>query len=232
MKGVAQGARRMKSRFGAALEPFSHINLILFEKGGDRLHQINQADIIRSFQTLRETLDTIERGSYMVHLVGKMTPDEEPNPAIYRLLYDGLSSLERGLNPPVSSLLFVIKLIHYSGYQPHLDSCLKCKAPTLQQQAYFSPPDGGIFCSKCSHDKSHSIYISAGTLAFLRTIDRMNQQTVHRLKPTSFIQREIEAMFREHLLHINKKYLSILAKEDRKFPKPIDNSLQFCQRII
>jgi len=219
MKGVAQGARRMKSRFGAALEPFSHINLILFEKGGDRLHRVNQADITQSFQKLREAWDTIKRGSHMVHLVGKMTPDEEPNPAIYRLLCDGLSFMERGLNLPLSSLLFVIKLVHHSGYQPHWDSCLKCKAPTLQQQVYFSPPDGGTFCARCSHGRSHLISVSAGTLAFLRAMQRMDQQTVHRLKPTPFIQREIEALFGEHLAYISGRPLSMLAKEHREVPQ-------------
>src|SRR5256886_4946279 len=36
IRGVAHGARRLKSRFGASLEPFTLIRLTYFEKESDR----------------------------------------------------------------------------------------------------------------------------------------------------------------------------------------------------
>src|SRR6184192_2654194 len=45
LRGVARGARRMKSRFGSSLEPFVHCDLNLFEKHNDPLYRITQADI-------------------------------------------------------------------------------------------------------------------------------------------------------------------------------------------
>src|SRR6184192_2250632 len=53
LRGVARGARRMKSRFGSSLEPFVHCDLNLFEKHNDPLYRITQADIRETFPDVR-----------------------------------------------------------------------------------------------------------------------------------------------------------------------------------
>ncbi|MFQ5780403.1 MAG: DNA repair protein RecO, partial [Nitrospiria bacterium] len=89
LKGVAKGARRMKSRFGASLEPFTHCDLVVFEKGGEKLARINQSDILHSYQRLREDWRGIHSALLMTHLVQRMTPEGQPSRPIYRLLLDG-----------------------------------------------------------------------------------------------------------------------------------------------
>ena len=66
--GVARGARRPKSRFGAALEPFSLCRLNLFEKSGDSLYRISHVDLVRSSQKLRESLGLIDSAARMVQV--------------------------------------------------------------------------------------------------------------------------------------------------------------------
>jgi DNA repair protein RecO len=97
LKGVAVGARRMKSRFGAALEPFTHCNLATAEKGGERLARISQADIVHPFQKLREDWEGLSLGVRMLRTVERVTPEGDPNPGIFQLLCDGLHALEKGL---------------------------------------------------------------------------------------------------------------------------------------
>ena len=65
--GAAAGVRRLRSRFGGALEPFSYCRLVLFRKRADFLFRINQADILHSFQSIREDLGQIELASWMVN---------------------------------------------------------------------------------------------------------------------------------------------------------------------
>ncbi len=201
VKGVAAGARRMKSRFGAALEPFSQINLILFEKGGEKLSRVNQTDIVHSFQPLREDWEKIKRASQMVHLVQKMTPEEDPNLRTYRLLREGLAALEQGNNLPLSSLLFVIKLTHCSGYQPRFDQCLKCKAPPPPERVQFSLSEGGVVCSRCVGGDTALAALSPGTLAFLRATQRIDYKTAHRFRPPLATYKEIETIFGDHLAY-------------------------------
>ena len=48
VRAVAKGARRMKSRFGAALEPFTLIKLAFYEKENRELVSMSQAEILKS----------------------------------------------------------------------------------------------------------------------------------------------------------------------------------------
>ena len=47
VRAVAKGVRRTKSRFGARLEPFTHVDLLLYE--GRSLDYITQADTVRPY---------------------------------------------------------------------------------------------------------------------------------------------------------------------------------------
>ncbi len=111
LKGVAKGARRMKSRFGATLEPFTHCKLVIFDKGTEKLARIEQCDILHSFQSLREDWGGIERSSRMVDLVAQMTPDGQANTETFDLLLQGLFFLEEKKDPPLSVMLFISRLI-------------------------------------------------------------------------------------------------------------------------
>ncbi|HIE65775.1 MAG: DNA repair protein RecO [Nitrospira sp.] len=211
LKGVAKGARRMKSRFGASLEPFTHCRLQVFEKGGDKLARINQSDIVHSFQELREDWGGIHSAFLMAHLVQKMTPDGHPSEAIFPLLLNGLTFLEKGTDPQLSVFLFVVRLIAYSGYQPRWDPCLKChKSPISSFRSgtkpkvglYFSASFGGAVCANCAKGIGALVFISQGTLAFLEASQRMDYSRSHRLKPSPVMRKEIETLFRNHLTFI------------------------------
>jgi len=211
LKGVAKGARRMKSRFGASLEPFTHCRLQVFEKGGDKLARINQSDITHSFQKLRENWGGIHSAFLMAHLVQKMTPEAHPSPSIYQLLLDGLTFLETGTDPQLSVILFVVRLIAHSGYQPRWDACLKChKSPVPPHPSgtktgagiYFSASFGGAICVHCAKGLGSLVSISRGGLAFLEASQRMDYARSHRLKPSSLMRKEIETLFRNHLTYI------------------------------
>lgn len=208
LKGVAKSARRMKNRFGTALEPFTHCNLIIFEKGGDKLGRINHADIIHSYQCLREDWHCIELASQMVDLVNRMTPEGETNHAIFNLLLQGLRFLEKGPDRALSMLLFINRLVIYSGYQPRWDQCLKCQQvfkPGIRQTLYFSPGSGGTICLGCAKGMQPLSMLSQGTRAFLNASQKMDYILSHRLKPSPIMKQEIEALFKDYLSYITGK---------------------------
>ena len=49
IRGVARGARRLKSKFGASLEPFTLIRLTYFEKESRELVTIKESEILKSY---------------------------------------------------------------------------------------------------------------------------------------------------------------------------------------
>lgn len=208
LKGVAQGARRMKSRFGASLEPFTHCTLIIFEKGGEKLARINQTDILHSFQPLREDWSSIESASRMADLTMHMTPDSEPNPEIFNLLLQGLTFLEGKKDPVLTLILFINRLIMHSGYQCRWDTCLKCQhlfKAGVRQTLYFSPSAGGTLCAACAKNTTTLTPLSQSTRAFLSATQKMDYIQSHRFRPSSDMLKECETLFRQYLAHITGK---------------------------
>src|SRR5437868_4900245 len=94
IRGVARGARRMKSRFGSALEPFVHCDLDLFEKHGDSLYRISQAGIRESFYSLRDSLERIAGAARLANLAGAITADGDAVPRIFHALSEGFRAIE------------------------------------------------------------------------------------------------------------------------------------------
>lgn len=224
LKGVAKGARRMKSRFGATLEPFTHCRLVVFDKGSEKLARIEQCDIIHSFQNLREDWGGIERASRMVDLVAQMTPDGQANRDVFDLLLQGLGFLEEKKDPPLSVMLFMSRLIACSGYQPHWESCLKCRLPFRAgktEALYFSPSAGGALCTKCGQTHFPSIPMSQGTRAFLSASQKMDYMRAHRLRPSLQIQKECEAIFKHTLSHITGKSTQRFTKNPGPMLQPV-----------
>src|SRR3979490_2271586 len=59
MGAIAKGARRARSRFGARLEPFFHVRLVLHE-GRNDLHTVTSADTVATPAALREHSRTLD----------------------------------------------------------------------------------------------------------------------------------------------------------------------------
>src|SRR3989337_969412 len=77
VRAVAKGVRKTKSRFGARLEPFTLVNLMIY-KGRKDLDTITSADIVSSFDSLRTDYRRLTAAAAVVELVDKITPDREP----------------------------------------------------------------------------------------------------------------------------------------------------------
>ena len=93
IRGVARGARRLKSRFGASLEPFTHISLSYFEKEGRELVSIRQADIIRSHFDLAGSAETVSALEYLAELALEFAPPNEPNERLFRMIKACLAAI-------------------------------------------------------------------------------------------------------------------------------------------
>jgi len=202
--GVANGSRGMKSRFGAALEPLTHCNLILFESGQhDRLARVRQADVLHFFEGIRGDFGRLRLAVQMSDLVRRMTPEGDPNPALFRLLLDGLASLEKQPDPPLSKTLFTVHLIACCGYQPRWDNCIRCRTTFNGGGVFFSASDGGYCCPRCAAARpQHLLSVSGGTRAYLRQIARLQFDLAHRLKPSPEIKKEADAVLSHHLAFV------------------------------
>src|ERR1044071_9585768 len=71
---VAKGIRRTTSRFGARLEPLSHVELLLHQGSGE-LGTVTRVELIRSHRAARE--DAYRLGVGLVGLEAMLRPDRK-----------------------------------------------------------------------------------------------------------------------------------------------------------
>jgi DNA repair protein RecO (recombination protein O) len=147
---VAKGVRKTKSRFGARLEPLSHVELVLHEGSGE-LHTVTGVHLRQSHHEAREEPYRLGVGLIGAEAMLRLFPEQERNErafvALTRFLetLDDLPSLapRRPQLDPLA-LSFQLKLLWLSGYLPHLDSCVECGAEV--GLVGFLPGAGGAVC--------------------------------------------------------------------------------------
>ena len=115
IRAVARGARRPKSRLGAALEPLTLCDLNLFEKSGDALYRVSQVDLVEPFLRFREDLTLMAAAARMANVVAAVTPDGDPDPPLFETLEQGLRLLVTNSDPALTALLFQIRLLGLTG---------------------------------------------------------------------------------------------------------------------
>src|SRR5678810_5792 len=146
IRAVARGARRQKSRMGAALEPLTLSDLNLFEKSGDTLYRVSQVDLVEPFVRFREDLTVMAAAARMANVVAAVTPDGDPDPHLFDTLEQGLRSLVESGDPALTALLFQIRLLGLTGFRPQTDHCAACGKTREIQEPQFSPASGGLVC--------------------------------------------------------------------------------------
>jgi DNA repair protein RecO (recombination protein O) len=162
VRAVAKGVRKTKSRFGARLEPFTRVQLLVYR--GRNLDTITSADILTSFDGIRSDYARLIHGAAMVEIVDKITPERERAVRVYSLLLAGLNALARGGDASVLPA-FVLKLLSISGYHPQLTVCAGCGSAA--GLAAFSPALGGAVCDGCRSDDRNAVGLGGDRLALL-----------------------------------------------------------------
>jgi len=145
---IAKGARRARSRFGARLEPFFHVRLVLHEGRGD-LHTVTSADTVVAHPGLREQAATLDAAARACDAVARLFETSGPPPEVFRLLANQLALLssQRGQLSPANGLAFRLKLLLAAGIVPQLGTCAACGE--TDQLEGFSASAGGVVCGSC-----------------------------------------------------------------------------------
>jgi len=173
MRGVARGARRLKSKFGAALEPFTLVSLSYFEKEGQELVAIRQADILRSYFELSTNTEVVVALEYIGGLILEFTPPHEPNEKVFRMIracLEALASTPENLRH--ITRYCEVWLLKLSGFLPDLRTCVHCKKPlSVTGEKIYLGIDGALRCDACAHKLDLSVSGEATT--HLRATQRL-----------------------------------------------------------
>jgi DNA repair protein RecO (recombination protein O) len=152
---VAKGIRKTKSRFGARLEPLSHVTLQLHQGSGE-LQTVTGVDLQRPHSVIREDPYLLSIGLIGAEAMLRLFTEQEKNERAFTALTRFLDALDDGVpthatRPALDplALAFQLKLLWVSGYLPHLTSCAECGTDDAPLVGY-SPQAGGAVCRTCA----------------------------------------------------------------------------------
>jgi DNA repair protein RecO (recombination protein O) len=151
---LAKGIRKTKSRFGARLEPLSHVELMLHQGGGE-LQTVTGVELVASHRAAREHGYRLGVGLVGAEAMLRLFTEQERNPRAFQALTRFLELLDalptRGARPALDPLVlsFQLKLLWLSGYLPHLTSCAECGRDDEPLVGY-SARAGGAVCRGCA----------------------------------------------------------------------------------
>jgi DNA repair protein RecO (recombination protein O) len=159
---VAKGVRKTKSRFGARLEPLSHVELLLHQGQSD-LQTITGVHLLDAHHHAREDYYRLSVGLIGAEAMLRLFSEQEANDRAFlaltrfldaldvlptRARHDTPHAAERPALDPLA-LSFQLKLLWLSGYLPHPTSCAECGASDTTLVGY-SPRAGGAVCGGCA----------------------------------------------------------------------------------
>ena len=192
LRGVAKSARRPRSRFGSSLEPFTLGEMVFFDSGRSELVRIDHFDILHSFVTVREDLERLGRGAWVVECCSRLTADRDPQPPLFALLARALGALETSPRPARVAACFAIRAVDLLGHRPRIDRCVNCGRVYPFAPAALDILVGGLVCGRCGG--GDAINVSGSVVGTLRRLRGLSWEAMLRLPLAPWLDDELSAL--------------------------------------
>ncbi|MGH3568121.1 MAG: DNA repair protein RecO [Pseudonocardia sp.] len=148
IRAVAKGVRRTRSRWGARLEPFNHVDVQCYT--GRTLDVITQAQTVDAFGVgLIGDYPRYTAGCAVLETADRIVSEEgEPALRVYLLLVGAIRALAgRERDPSLVLDAFLLRAMTHAGWAPAITDCARCAAPGPHRA--FSIAGGGAVCPRC-----------------------------------------------------------------------------------
>jgi DNA repair protein RecO (recombination protein O) len=173
IRGVAKGCRKLKNRFGAALEPFTLVNLTYYEKEHQELVSFRQVEILKSRFNLSSNATMLTGFSYMGDLLIDFSPPHQANDNLFRM---AIACFEAASEAPtdLDAVLryFEVWLLKLEGFLPDLRTCANCHKVFGDDGAIYLASDLSLRCAQCSNGRGGAV--SKRLHAQLRTVEKLS----------------------------------------------------------
>jgi len=192
VRGVAKSARRTRSRFGSALELFTLGELVFFDTGRSELVRVDHFDIVHPFLRVREHLERLGQGAWVVECLTRLTADRDPQPALFGLVLRSLRALEGGARPQRVATCFGLRAVDLLGHRPRIDRCVDCGRLYPFPGAGLDVLAGGLLCADCGPG-ADALTLSGGAVGLLKRLRTLGWDEGIRLPLAAALDAELAA---------------------------------------
>lgn len=191
VRGVAKGAKRLKSKFGGSLEPFTVAQITYFQKEERELVSISQIELVKSYFENAADPEFFQKFAYISELLSEFSPPHDPNERLYRMVKACLetASLDQK-NLAAVVLYFQLWLLRLGGYLPDWSRCENCRREIDQTERTNLQINFQLLCHLCGSNKSKFVVAPEQREIF---------SAAQRISPEKFV-----AFTREKLSSVNE----------------------------
>lgn len=174
VRAVAKGAKRLSSRFGGSLEPFSRVRIEYFRKGDAELVTLKRSEIVDSRFASASDPEILGRLSYFPELLTEFALPADPDERIYRMTRACLEAADADAGSIAElTAYFEYWLLRLGGFLPSWDTCSRCGRAIGGEEPAAIRADFRLSCAACERVREgsaaapavRSLYAAAGRLA-------------------------------------------------------------------
>lgn len=177
---MANGSRRLKSRFCGRLEPFYHLSLNYFQ--GRDLGHLDEAEILDVFAPLEYNLKTKGILFFMAEITAKLLADGQECADVYALLKECLSQFEEN-SSEVILLGYMVKLLTRLGFMAPWDVCSRSSQPIILNQPYYlSLRDASVIRS--GYAESADLRLTPSVIKWVNYMQKEGFDNLKRVSPS------------------------------------------------
>ena len=187
LEAKARGCRKPQSPLVNVCQPFVFGQFEIYT--GKEKATINACEVKETFYPIREDYERFSVGSAMLRLCHDAAPENEPNEALFSLLYHALSFLAYGKsNPQDLFCCFLLRFLNTIGYRPSITTCAQCGRDIKNDAIVRFSPRGGAICAACALQGEP---VSKTALEGMRRMLLLEDAEMDRVKLSDAIRAEI-----------------------------------------
>jgi DNA repair protein RecO (recombination protein O) len=150
VRGIASGASKPTSRFGASLEPLTEVLIEFYMTEGNELVYLRRCELIHSFFTHASHPEGQVVASYIAEIIDHFSPLQDPNEKVFRLIAAVIESLLKAFHRWEAILLYLeVWLLKLGGFFPVLGQCNNCNRMILNEEPVYLGIEGRPECMTC-----------------------------------------------------------------------------------
>ena len=193
-RGVAKGARRMRSRFTGGLEAFTRANVSYVESENRDLVRLNYVEPVVSPLVSKDAA-VLDHAGYFAELVDEWALEGDPSERLFRLGAAVIAALAADTPVEPVARYFEYWLLRLQGVYPSVMKCDRCGAELDSRGAQVCAPYGACLCRDCGSAEGGTD-LSPEALGFLRQAATTSPEDLGTVTLTPRAARELTAVHR------------------------------------
>jgi DNA repair protein RecO (recombination protein O) len=192
-RGVAKGARRVRSKFLGALEPMTLAHARYFEREHRDLVRLDELEVLRSAFAVAEG-EALGYLGYFAELIDEWAPEAHADEKLFRLGASAVEALAESVPVERVARYFEYWVLRLQGVYPSLGSCPSCGEGLSDGGAVFSLRERVFLCPRCGRAAGEpGGTVSPEALAFLKAARGRQPRRLGAVPLSARASRELES---------------------------------------